>query len=548
MKALNTLVLMQLKDKLNLSFLQSKKSLIFKVVFAAIKFAVITAIVYYAFHYVSFLRLTSLYSGINTNFFAIVFSIMLVLSLITCTYGLTKWLYLSRDNQVLLTMPASRTTVFASKWIVYYIYEFLRNLTYIVPILIAYGLVNQMNVGYYFWLLPVNILITLLTMSVGALLSIPMLFLIMFTQRFKPLKYIFVTVISGLIIWAIIYFIGLIPENLNIMLNWGTIFWDIQDFLNAFAQKWIVLYALTIAFVGKRVGTANRFFFSEQLFALLWIALAIVAAVGLTILIIRPLFFKMTSSPFEFTKTAGLKSRKNKQHSAFVGVLKKDVLSTVRSGDKFGALVIISIVMPLAILLLNKLFNAMDTRLAGAQMALAFNILIILLIALASNGNVSKIYSQEARAAYLNKTAPEKYYKILLPRLLINLAFINAAIIASSIIFAYFQHFNVQTTIMVVFSLCFVYSGHLFWSASLDIMNPQNEHYATAGEHTNNPNEIKSTLMAFLISALFTYAFFFLIKEQASVAWVKLLCISVAYVAWNVWMFFSKVKLYYEEK
>ena len=123
MKGLNVLVMMQLKDKLDLSFLRNKKDSIFKIVFAIIKFLIITGAIYLGFYLLSYLRLTSLNVGINTNFFALVFSIMFVVGLVACTFGLTDWLYLARDNQVLLTMPVNRTTVFLSKWIVYYIYE-----------------------------------------------------------------------------------------------------------------------------------------------------------------------------------------------------------------------------------------------------------------------------------------------------------------------------------------------------------------------------------------------------------------------------------------
>ena len=540
--------MMQLKDKLDLSFLQSKKNFIFKIVFALLKFAIITAAIYAAFFFLSYLRLTSLYEGINTNFFAIIFSVMFILSLITCTFGLTKWLYLSKDNQVLLTMPASRTTVFLSKWIVYYIYEFLRNLTYIIPILVAYGIVNHMSVGFYFWLILANVIITLLSLSVGALLSIPALFLNMITQRVKFLKYLFVTSLVVLIVLALIYFINLIPENLDIMSNWGTIFWQIQDVLNKFAVNFAGLYYLAIAFVGKRSGTINKFFFPEQWYSLLAILGIILVVAGLTFLIIRPLFFRMTSSPFEFTKTQGLRARKNRKTNPFWGSFKKDALITVRSGDKFGSLVVIAIIMPLAILLLNKVFNAMDTRLNGTLMTLAFNVLMILLIALSSNGAVSKLYSEEGRSAYLNKTAPTKYYMVLLPKLLLNLICINISIIISTVIFAKNAGFDVGATIMSIISLCAIYTGHLFWSASLDIMNPQNEQYATTGEHTNNPNEIKSTIMAFFIAAIFTLGFFFLVKESQTTVWVKLLCISLVFVAWNIWMYFSKVKLYYKEK
>lgn len=548
MKGLNALVMMQLKDKLDLSFLRNKKDFIFKIVFAIIKFLIITGAIYLGFYLLSYLRLTSLNVGINTNFFALVFSIMFVVGLIACTFGLTDWLYLARDNQVLLTMPVNRTTVFLSKWIVYYIYEFLRNLTYIVPVLVAFGLVNNMAVWFYFWLLPVNIIVTLLSLSIGALLSIPMLFLKLFAERFKLLKYTFIVAVVTLLLFGLIKIINAIPADLDIVANWGTIFWQIQDVLNNFTLKFAPLYYLAVAFVGKRVGLINKFFVAEQLFALLVVLGVIVATFGLTFLIIRPLFFKMTSSPFEFTKLAAIKFKKNSSSSAFCGSLKKEFLITLRSANKVNNLVLIALILPISILLLNKIFSAMDTRLSGTLMTMAFNVLMILLIALSSNGMIAKIYSEEGRSAYLNKTAPTSYAKVLLPKLLINLIVINISIVVSTCIFATTAKFNILTTVLMCVSLCSIYTGHLFWSVSLDVMNPQNEQYATTGAQASNPNETKSTIMAFIVSAVFTYLFYFLVEERMSTVWFKLIFVALLYVGWNIFMYFSKVKLYYGEK
>ena len=67
-------------------------------------------------------------------------------------------------------------------------------------------------------------------------------------------------VVVSLIVVGIIYLINAIPADLDIVANWGTIFWQIQDMLNNFTLKFAPLYYLAIAFVGKRVGLVNKFF------------------------------------------------------------------------------------------------------------------------------------------------------------------------------------------------------------------------------------------------------------------------------------------------
>ena len=134
MRALKTLVMMQLKDKIDMSFLSSWKKALFKTIFWLIKFALITAIIYLALYVLSYLRVVSILPGIPQNFMVCVFTLMLLLSLFVCTVGMSRSLYFAKDNQVLLTLPASRTEIFTSKIIVYYIYELIRNVTLFMDI------------------------------------------------------------------------------------------------------------------------------------------------------------------------------------------------------------------------------------------------------------------------------------------------------------------------------------------------------------------------------------------------------------------------------
>lgn len=550
MSTLKPLVMMQLKDKLDFSFLKSKKQTIFKIVFSLLKFAVLTAIIYFAFYFVSALRLVSLKAGIPTSVFSIVFGIMVILSIIVCTFGLTKSLYLSKDNQFLLTMPVSRVSVFISKFIVYFIYEFKRNCLYILPLLFAFGLINAMPI-WFFLMLPINVfIITMLTVSLGALFSVPLLFIIFLLRRAKFLEYALIVVFIGGLITAIVLVIGLIPQNINLVEDWGTIYWDIQDMLTKFTQTFAGIYLFTVGFVGFRdVDTIiNQYFCSTQGLSMLVIIAIILAVCLVTFFIVKPIFFKMASKPFEYTKKQSTHKFKNKQLSPFWGSLKKEVFINFRTSDKFNNLIITAIVLPISILLLNKIFGAMDTRLTGTYMTMAFNVLLILLISLASNDAVARIFSEEGASSYLNKTMPQSYGKILTSKLIIPMCVMLVSIITACIIFAKFAGLGVWAGILTTLSLCLIYLGHLFQSATLDIMNPQSQQYATLGMQISNPNELKSTLLAFIISALITFIYYFLMGENATTVTIKLLIIAAVFCVWNVYMYFTKIKVYYKEK
>lgn len=548
MKGLKTLVMMQLKDKLDLSFAKSVKQTIFRIVFSLLKFASMTAVIYLAFYFLSTLRLTSLNKGIPTNFFSIVFSIMIVLSILVEIFGLNKSLYLAKDNQVLLTMPTSRQTVFFSKMIVYLCYEFIRNMFYIVPLLVAYGMINSMPIFFYPWIIIANLIITLFTTSIASLLSIPFLFLSLFLKRVKVLEYLVVGCVIGGILTLVILIINAIPANIDILGNWGTIFWDLQDIFAKFVANFYILYRFTMAFVGFRYGLSNVFFGSVQVETLLIVCALTVVTLVATYFLIRPLYFRMASKPFEFTKKPHLTQKRNIEHSAFVGSLKKEFIMTSRTSEKFNPLVLTTVFLPLAIFLLNKIFAAMDTRLAGTYMSMSFNILLILLVVLSTNAMVSKLYSEEGLSGFINKTVPATYTKVLLSKLVIYAVFMSVSILASTIIFSIFSKFTALQGISIFLTLLGIYLGHMFWSASLDIMNPQTEQYVTTGTHVNNPNETKTTLVAFLMSAVMTFVFYFLISESSKYVFAKVLGIAVIYFGWNLYMYLSKIKTFFKEK
>ena len=85
-------------------------------------------------------------------------------------------------------------------------------------------------------------------------------------------------------------------------------------------------------------------------------------------------------------------------------------------------------------------------------------------------------------------------------------------------------------------------------------MNPQNEQYATVGEEISNPNENKSTIMAFVLSfaiALVSYALFNESNAETGsflLATIKILLISIAIFASSLTMFLLKIKAYYYER
>lgn len=547
MKTLIPLVAMQLKDKLDFNPKANWKATLFKSIFTILKFVIITGLVYAGLAVLSMLRLISLNAGIPDKFMLILFTVMLSLSFLTCTVGLVKALYYAKDNQVLLTMPTSRINIFFSKIIVYYIYEFIRNLTFMLPVFVAFGMVNGYAIYYYLWALLAMTWITGLTVMGGALLSIPAMFLSTIFRNFKYLLYILVVGIIAVAVWGIVSVINMIPSDLNIIESWGTTFWQIQDFMTMFSQTFLPFSWVMESVVGYRYGISHHFLYGKQWLCILGVVGTIVALIGLCYLIVRPLFFHFASSPFEYKRSYKERHKVNRRTFSFFSSLKTEILLYLRNSTKLFSLLGVAIGMPIAILLLNKIYGAMDTRLQGAYMTITFNVLVTMLLLLSSSVTMARVYSEDGNAAYLLKTNPKSYYSTLIAKILPNAVVMTLSLIATTYVLDTYASGLIDST-MLFFCLEGFYLGHLLWSAELDIMNPQIAQYAATGTHTNNPNEVKSTLYAFLLSAFMAFLVFALISEGVVTFWIKAMILGIIFFMVRLYFYIMKIKVYYKEK
>lgn len=554
-RALVTLVKMQLKEKMDLGYLRSRKKLIFKATWLFIEFAAITAIIAVIFHFVKLLSLFSLTHDVPVSVISLAFGIMLALSLITDTIGLMKSLYFSKDNTVLLTFPATPSLVFFSKLATYYVYEFRKSFMFTIPMFIAYGLVvrgyglgDPKGLLFYPWLILMFILISSIPVLLAALLSIPAMFVYLFLNRVKILQYLLYTAIGGSAILLVWWLIGLIPEDINFIESWGNTYWEIQAFLDGYVSAFSPIYSFTELIVGRTVGLSSVVFHAGTLPSLF-----LLVGIGCVLLLLcflcsKPLFYRMASTPFEFKKKDKIKARKNRKTFPFLSAVKKEFVIGLRSNAfiKLGGVLIV--IMPMAIYLLNKIYSAMDTRFIGTQMTVCFNIIIILLIMLMTNIDIASVYSRDGSSSYLNKVQPTPYATLLISKLIFPMIIALAGLLFTVNVFAIEAGFSKTDATLIGIMIYGVYVAHLFSCAESDIMNPQYEQYATFNEQTNNPNETGSGISAILLSAVVFAITFFLSSRNDAGVWLKLAIVAVVFAIFKVFTYLSKIKAFYKEK
>ena len=545
---LKTLIAMQLREKMDLSYLHSKRKTLFKSIYFLLELVGITAVIALMFHFIKLFGIFSLVHALPVSVIALCFGVMLVFSVVADTIGLTKSLYLSRDNMVLLTFPATPSLIFLSKLAVYYLYEIRKNFMFTIPFFVAYGIVEGYSLWYYPWVLLLFVFISALPVLLAALLSIPSMYVYIFISRTKALQYVLYLGVYVGVVFGVLYAISLIPENINFIESWGSIYWEIQEFLTAFTKIFAPLYAFTELIVGTPLGLENDLFHANTLPYLAGTIGVTVVALLLCFLCSKPLFYKMASTPFEFKKRHLLHERENKVRGPFRSALRKEIAIGMRSNSLIRLFSVLVVGMPSAIYLLNKLYAAMNTRLLGNQMTTCFTMVIMLLILVMCNIDVSTCYSRDGSSAYLNKVQPTSYGLLLFSKLVIPMAIGFVGVLFSTFIFSTFSTLPMYENVMLGVAVYAFYLMHMFHSAELDVMNPQYAQYATFNEQANNPNENKSGIMA-LILPLVVFVFGLLLSTQGGVAvWTRIALIGLACAAFKCLTYFSKIKAFYKEK
>lgn len=549
-KAIKILVVMQLKEKLNVKGNKlSGFKILSTIIFAIVKFALIVVLCFLLMYFAGYLGLFSLFPfSIPVSVVTVIFTIMLLLSIISSTMGLNKSMYYSRDNQILLTLPCKATDVYLSKIILFYIYELLRNLSFMVPVFIAYGIYMKYSISYYPFIFILFIFISMIPVLLGTILSVPVMWFYNFFRQYKRLQVATLIVLVTGVVVAVVKLISLIPPDINFIKTWGTTFWQIQDFLNMFITKFSGFHEVVLLILSFNTSALSKITLLNPELVFLKIIGAIIILFILGFVTVRPLFYKMASKPFEYRKQLK-KAKPNKITKKSLSPLKTELLLSIRSSEKVFMGVGILIAMPILMMFLNKMYAAMDTRTLGNNMVVSFNILIMLLIVLSSNTYASSIFSQDGRSSYLIKVQPSKYQPLLIAKLAFNTILMMLAFIATGIVLYYNMKLDVVKIILIMLTVIFIYFAHLFYSAELDIMNPQVELYATIGNSDKNPNETKSTVLTFLISFVVFGIFLFLLTEDAgNITYIKMAFICLIIMLFRLYMLFNKIKLYYKEK
>lgn len=557
MKKLMALVMMQLKDKLDLSFIKNRKKAITKTILSIVKFAVVVAVCYIIL-FISQKLLGLFDLGQTPQVMTLVLSLILLLTTISCTAGICNMLFFADDNRVLATFPVSSNVLFISKLLVYYFYELIRSFSLLIPLLIAFGMTiypKYITIAYFFVIIPVVVFITALPVLLGAFFSVPAMYLTRLIKRIPAIGGVLFFAITGFIIYLFISFIGILPDKIVLENLMPKLSPYIDEFLYNFSIDNFFVRDIVALLIGENVPKSYLYVINGTTFAKLGLIVGIeILLFAFVMLVVKLFFFAMMRKNFEFARKVLLKKHSNIRFGKYFTFVVKEWKISLRDFKFMFNYFSVYVAVPFMLLLLNIVFSRLDKDLTGNYLSYAFNLLILLLTMLSSNALIAKAFSREGRAAYIKKTKPIKVILPLTAKFLPNIFFGSLSILASMIIIGVYGRMAFGESALFYFGVLFVFLSHLFVSASLDLMNPQNEQYATSGEVENNKNESVSTLIAFAGSLVIALFSFFLFRESAFatggtfVAVLKLFLLGALLFGASVYMYSIRIKAFYYDR
>ena len=492
-------------------------------------------------------------------FTAVIFIMQLLASISSCTSSY----YIAEDNKVLITFPSSGASLFLSKLTVEFIKELKSTLGIYIPVifgLIVYSSILNKLAPFQFisliWAVFPIILFCGVIVLLGSLLSVLYLQYLRLVKTIPVIRLIVLGVLFAGVVYLSVLLINLIPANIELRLMWNTMRAGIDGFLKVFTK-----YAVPIDFFCSTIvgftGTSykgyrltglsfGRFFLILAIFIVLFVVVFIV---------IKKLFLHMMTKSVDYEKVNEHIHHQNKKHHQHTTFAFKELKIQFRTLEISGTYVVTYVLIPVLILLLCKIFDAINTNMKGNMLSIMFILLLICLPLLASNTPISSAYSREGHAGYIKKTKPIKPYTPMFSKLLFNLVLSVPSILASIIIVGRFGKIDVPSLIFLGISVLLLQYAHIFYASTLDFTKPKNEEYQTEGQSVKNPNENTATVVAFILSIVFALLVFFFFNEQVKFkeptfikGAIRVFAVSVVIFVSCVSLYFLKLKAFFMER
>lgn len=531
-KRLKILTLLQLSNKINLRFLQNRRFAA-NVALGALVIVLLSGVMGFLLYLVK----NVLYIPVDVYFVIFILLITQLVSILSSTNGLITDLYSSRDNQILLAFPVKNDEVFISKLMTYFVHEFIRNLSFLIPLLIGFGFVNRMAWWYYANIPVLIFLLPALSVLIASLVSLPLMAVLHFFSKRNLLSLLVLMAVLVAAFFGFTWLVEKIPSPIRIV-----------QLYNRFINN-LSLFMQTAALYASIYNVIGKILFGIRLLRGYFILLGTVGGVlVLAFVISRPLYFRLVSRTMETADERLRRFRVRPRKSLFSTFLWKEWKISSRSVNEVLANYSILFVFPFFLYLLNTIYLNIPRSGLGNVLMVVFDLILSLFLVTASNTAAATAVTTEGYEFILLKTAPSDTGKIAWAKLALNLS-VSTGIIALSFLAFHFALPNFPSADLwgLIGVLLVVDWAHIVWSLQLDILEPRLAEYALTGSLSNNPNVAKSVSGGFVLSLVFGLLFAGLKFVAPEWAWTGTLAAAGAFLLFRIAAFSGFLRAYFPD-
>lgn len=477
-----------------------KKNDSVKKVFLGIFIAIgLIMIVFYVAAFSAMMTNASIASNLRSE---ILYTFIGLSQLVVIFFGsavLLNYLYFSKDNQLLSSLPVSSKSIFISKYAMAYISELFMCLLLYLPMLITYGVVSSsmgIHVGASFYIITAlsSLLLPIFPLLIASIVSIPLMYIVSFLKKRALGNAIVVGVITLGVISLYFMFIGSVSgmsqntgNDGNLMLTAGMI-----KLITNVKKITIFNYNLVNALLNNK-GALNFLLYLAELIAMFAAAILISSAFygkGMRIII---------EGSGNFVKKTAITSKNYVSKGFMKSYIAKEIKNILNTPSLFVGTILGIVIIPVFTYIFGSTFVFSEEGITsiGSELGMIGMIMYMSAIMMASGNTVAIVgISMEGKNMYLLKSLPIKVNDILKPKLIVSnsINVIIALITALSILFISKYH-NVLIALLVFITLIINGIGTCSNGLYNDLKNP-NLHYKNVTELTkNNKRIIKPVLI-----------------------------------------------------
>lgn len=483
----------------------------------------------------------------NVNVFSFFIAVLQVLSIISCVSTMYKMMYLSKDNQLLLTYPCKHIYVYISKLVVSYIFELKKNLIITLPCFMAYATIVNGVISFPYVIMAIvfTLVLPLFPVLIGTIIGIPVALVSKLLKKNQIFKLLGGLLVLGLTIFLTIIIVNKINESypIEILRHLISFFTDLDKLCITINQ-----YTLYCNYMGQAMYGIN------PLLNILYIFVTLIVLIILSLSLSIPCFFRFASSASEHASAKKHLGGNMVHKNIFGTFMRKEVTLSIRDFSDFISNYLFLFIMPFIVLIMTAIFMNMKLRVRGVAFTYGFLGLYVIMMLSASNTASATAISSEGNEFTLLKTSPANSIFIIWAKMLVNFVistfcmFITFLLV--SIELSQSIKFDTSNVWLLFGAVAILNMGMIFWSTQMDVMNPKLREFENSQSRTEVSNFSTSIVMGCLVGIIFSaiaIIMFWLFTDSPSIIAIVLYGVAVLFTGLRLYFLINYVKAYFQD-